>query len=461
MSNNIKQIRHLYARAGFGMRFEDIKQAGSLSVKQAVDQLFKSSEAIVPLTVVKDNPSYEEFAKTNPGVTRKEFVLQRRQLDKDLNTQWVNKMSTGNEQLREKMTLFWHNHFACRTPTPWLAQELNNIHRKYALGNFKTLLLEVSKSPAMLKFLNNQQNRKDHPNENFARELMELFTIGRGNYTEQDVRESARAFTGWAVNKDGIFVAAQQYHDAGVKTFLGKSGNLTGEDIIDTILAKKETARFLSTKLYKYLVNETPDTVHINEMADVFYNSNYEIKPLLNFVFNADWFYDDKNVANLIKSPADFIVGLNRQFYIAYKNPEILLQFQRTLGQLLFYPPNVAGWPGGRNWVDSSSLMFRLKIPSTVLNGGVIDFAGKADPEDEAFLATMRTKQQTVNTEVQSAPNWNKFMASIPANTSKKDIAQVILAPALNNDIMEIVNGSTDTKSMVIKLVSTLEYQLC
>jgi hypothetical protein len=106
-------------------------------------------------------------------------------------------------------------------------------------------------------------------------------------------------------------------------------------------------------------------------------------------------------------------------------------------------------------------LMFRLKIPSTVLNGGVIDFAGKADPEDEAFLATMRTKQQTVNTEVQSAPNWNKFMASIPANTSKKDIAQVILAPALNNDIMEIVNGSTDTKSMVIKLVSTLEYQLC
>jgi uncharacterized protein (DUF1800 family) len=458
--SNIKQIRHLYARAGFGLRFADLKQAGSLSVTQAVDQLFKLSEPVVPLNVVKDNPTYEEFAKTNPAVTRKEFVLKRRQLDKDLNTKWVNRMSTNDEQLREKMTLFWHNHFACRTPTPWLAQELNNIHRTYALGNFKTLLLAVSKSPAMLRFLNNQQNRKDHPNENFARELMELFTIGRGNYTEQDVRESARAFTGWAVNVKGVFVAAQQFHDTGVKTFLGKTGNFAGEDIIDIILAKKETARFICTKLYKYLVNETPDTAHINAMADGFYNGNYEIKPLLNYVFNASWFYEDTNIGNLIKSPADFIVGLNRQFYITYKNPEILLQFQRTLGQLLFYPPNVAGWPGGRNWIDSSSLMFRLKIPSTVLNGGVIDFAGKADPEDEAFLATTRSKQQTVNTEVQSAPDWNKFLSSIPANTSRRDIAQLILAPTLNNDMLEIVNGSTDTKSMVIKLVSTLEYQL-
>jgi uncharacterized protein (DUF1800 family) len=429
------------------------------TVKQAVDQLFKASEDIKPLDIIAGNINYKDFLNKDT-LTRKMFLQEQRQQEKGLNVYWINKMSTANDQLREKMTLFWHNHFACRTQKAWHAQQLNNIHRKNALGNFKTMLLEVSKAPAMLRFLNNQQNRKDHPNENFARELMELFTIGRGNYTEQDVKESARAFTGWAVNKEGVFTARPKYHDAGEKTFLGKTGNLTGEDIIDALLAKKETARFISNKLYKYLVNETPDTAHINAMADVLYNNKYEIKPLLNYVFNADWFYDDKNIGNMIKAPAEFIVGLNRQFYVTYKNPEMILQFQRTLGQVLFYPPNVAGWPGGKNWIDSSSLMFRLKIPATVLNDGVIDFTGKADPEDEAFLATTRTKQQTVKTQVESVPNWDKFLTDIPANTPKKEIAQVILAPTLKNDIMEIVKRSTDTKTMVIKLVSTPEYQL-
>jgi uncharacterized protein (DUF1800 family) len=156
----------------------------------------------------------------------------------------------------------------------------------------------------MLQFLNNQQNQKGHPNENFARELMELFTLGRGHYTEQDIKESARSFTGWAYDgKTGTYTFRPKVHDDGVKTFMNTTGNFCGEDIIDMLIANKQTAIFISTKLYRYLVNDVPDTAFINQMADVFYKSGYEIRPLLEFVFHSDWFYNDKNIGNLIKSP--------------------------------------------------------------------------------------------------------------------------------------------------------------
>ena len=458
--NNTAQIKHLYARAGFGLRFENSKMAAHGSTKRAMGDLFKASESSDPLNTVQVGVDYMALLKSD-DMTKKQFLQQQRQQEKDLNLAWINKMSSTNAQLREKMTLFWNNHFACRTNNAFYAQQLNNIQRAGALGNFRDLVLTISKSPAMLQFLNNQQNHKGHPNENFARELMELFTIGRGNYAEQDVKESARAFTGWGFNKDGEFVARPFQHDDGQKTFLGKTGNFAGEDIINIILEQRQTAYFISNKLYKYLVNEVPDPAHVNAMADVFYKADYEIKPLLEFVFTSDWFYDDKNTGNLIKSPVEFIVGLNRQFYITYQRPEVLLEFQRALGQILFNPPNVAGWPGGRNWIDSSSLMYRLKIPSMILNGGLIDFTGKADPEDEAYIATVRNRQSFVNTKVQAQPDWDKFLKDIPKNLSNTEIAQFMLEPKLNKVIQDTTAQSTDIKTMVIELVSTPEYQLC
>ncbi len=376
--DNLKQIKHLYARAGFGLSFADQIAAHS-TVKKQVKELFKTSVASVPLALIQGNTDYNMLLKGDE-LTKKQFMQEQRRQEKDLNLAWIQSMSTTDAQLREKMTLFWHNHFACRSKNASYAQQLNNIHRSHALGNFRDMLLEVSQSPAMLQFLNNQQNHKGHPNENFARELMELFTIGRGNYSEQDVKESARAFTGWGFDKDGQFRLRPFLHDDGQKTFMGKTGNLTGEDIINRLLEQKQTAYFISNKLYKYLVNEVPDPEHVNAMADVFYQSDYEIKPLLEYVFTADWFYEEKNMGNMIKSPVSFLVGLNRQFYISYQRPEVLLEFQRALGQVLFYPPNVAGWPGGRNWIDSSSLMYRLKIPSILLNGGTDRFPGQDRP---------------------------------------------------------------------------------
>ncbi len=457
--NHISQIKHLWARAGFGMRFEDLKALEHVSVKHAVKQLLNNTEAEAPINVVQAGTDYTAIMKGDV-LARKAFLQQQRQQEKDLNVAWVSQISATNNVLREKMTLFWHNHFACRTNNALFARQLNNIQRTNALGNFRTLLLQVSESPAMLQFLNNQQNQKNHPNENFARELMELFTIGRGNYTETDVKESARAFTGYGFNKNGEFVTRKFVHDDGLKTFLGKTGNFNGEDVMNMLLEKKETAHFISNKLYKYLVNETPDPGHVNAMADIFYNANYEIKPLLEYVFTVDWFYDDKNMGNLVKAPVEFLVGLNRQFYITYQRPEVLLQFQRVLGQLLFYPPNVAGWPGGRNWIDSSSLMYRLKIPSTLLDGGLIDFNGKADPEDEAYIATVHNQQQFVNAQVQSQPDWDKFLQGIPKNTSKTAIAQFMLEPKLSDTLLDSITKATDTKTMIIELVSMPEYQL-
>lgn len=458
--DDLKQVKQLYVRAGFGLRFGDLKKAEHTSVKKAVKHLFKTSEKSEDISIVQGNLDYMMAMKADADA-KKMILQQQRQQEKELNLAWINRMITTDGVLREKMTLFWNNHFACRTNNAFYAQQLNNIQRSNALGNFRDLTIQVSKSPAMLQFLNNQQNHKNHPNENFARELMELFTLGRGNYTEQDVKESARAFTGWGFDKDGQFVMRQHQHDDGQKTFLGKTGAFAGEDIINIILEQKQTARFICNKLYKYLVNETPDQSHVNAMADVFYSGNYEIKPLLEFVFTSDWFYDDRNIGNLIKSPIELIVGLSRQFYITYLRPEALLEFQRTLGQVLLNPPNVAGWPGGRNWIDSSSLMYRLKIPSLVLDGGLIDFAGKADPEDEAYLATVRNRQSAVNTRVQTQVDWDKFLKDIPGHLSNTETAQFLLEPQLNSTIQNTVSASTDIKTMAIELVSTPEYQLC
>jgi len=458
MDNNT-QVKHLFSRAAFGMRFEDLKQYENMPVKKVVKKLFDDAKGDDPLNVVNDTTSYDSFTKGDI-TAKKMFLKEQKEMGKELNLGWITKMSTTDAPLREKMSLFWNNHFSCRTLKGAQAEQILNIERGNSLGNFRTMLTGVSKSSAMLLFLNNQQNRKDHPNENFARELMELFTLGRGNYTEQDIKESARAFTGWGFDKDGEFKMRPFFHDYGQKAFLGKTGNFDGDDIIKIILERRETAHFVCNKLYKYLVNETPDEAHVNAMADVFYNADYEIKPLLEFVFTADWFYDDKNVGNIIKSPVELMVGLNRQFYITYENPQVLLLFQKALGQVLFYPPNVAGWPGGRNWIDTSSLMYRIKMPSTLLNGGVIDFEGKADPEDEAYIATVKFKQQFVSTRVQATPDWDKFLKGIPHGESKMAIAQFMLEPKVSTTLINTLNQAPDTKAMAIEIVSTPEYQL-
>jgi len=471
--DNFLKVKHLYNRAGFGISYSDLHKLSKKNIDKVVDRLFKTSKKDNDITLIDSSASKRQLLAqaglySKKDLTdeekkmRQEIVKAQNEKSRDLNIAWVSKMINTDAPLREKMTLFWHGHFACRNNNPMFAQQLNNIQRQNALGNFKTLLVEVSKSPAMLQYLNNQQNRKGKPNENFARELMELFTLGRGNYTEQDIKESARSFTGWMYDREGSFIFRPALHDAGTKTFFGKIGNFQGENIIDIILEKPQTAEFISRKVYRFFVNDTPNETHVKELANHFYNSKYDISELMKKMFTSDWFYSPENIGTKIKSPAEFLVGLSREFYVTYNKPQVLIQLQSSLGQYLFNPPNVAGWPGGKSWIDSSSLMLRMRIPSMVLNDGEIDFSGKADPEDEAVIALNKTtKQNAVKSYVNASADWPKFLDTLPKNFSPLELTQFLLQPKLNSKIISMVSDNKGLRSTAVEITSMPEYQLC
>ncbi len=285
-----KDIQHLFNRAGFGLSPQEI-QSGTFPNRQtALDYLFAYNAKPRPLAADYPLPLKDKrMTKKEKGQQAQE----QKRIVRMIGLNWI--VSMGKEPqnaLAEHMSLFWHGHFACRTKVAFLAaQQLDSI-RKNALGNFRELVLSIAKDPSMIRYLNNQQNRKDKPNENFARELMELFTIGRGNYTETDVKQAARAFTGWFSNKQGEFYFKENRHDFGQKTFMGKTGNFDGTDIIDIILERKETAIFIVSKLYRYFVSEQVNPEHIEKLASLFYDSDYDIKKLMYAIFSSDWFYD-------------------------------------------------------------------------------------------------------------------------------------------------------------------------
>src|SRR5437773_9921766 len=191
----------------------------------------------------------------------------------------------------------------------------------------------------MLNFLNNNQNRKDHPNENFAREVMELFTLGRGNYTEDDIKQAARAFTGWGANIKGEFIFRKFQHDDGSKTVLGKTENVDGDEVLEILLQQKQTAKYISQKIYKFFVNDNPDPEKVNWLANRFYENDYDISKLLEDIFTSDWFYDEKNIGCKIKSPIELIVGIQIMLPMKIENEEALLMTQRVLAQIICYPP--------------------------------------------------------------------------------------------------------------------------
>lgn len=476
--DNFIKVKHLYNRAGFGISYPDLNKLSKKNINKVVDGLLQEPKKDGAITLANDFESRRQmlvqaglYAKKDPTddekKMRREIVQMQNAVSRDLNIAWFSKMINTDSPLQEKMTLFWHGHFACRNGNPMYAQQLNNIQRQHGLGSFRMLLLEVSKSPAMLQYLNNQQNKKGKPNENFARELMELFTLGRGNYTENDIKESARAFTGWTYDKDGTFFFRKNQHDDGTKTFFGKIGNFEGENIIDIILDKPETATFISRKIYKFFVNDTPNEEHVKELANHFYNAKYDISEMMRKLFTADWFYSPENVGTKIKSPAEFLIGLSREFFVTYNKPQVLIQLQSSLGQYLFNPPNVAGWPGGQSWIDSSSLMLRMRIPSLVLNDGEIDFSGKADPEDEAVIALSRTATTMANntkkpkTYVNAQADWPKFLDTLPKELTPVELTEFLLQPKLNDKITRMVADNKGLRSTAIEITSMPEYQLC
>ncbi len=468
--SNQRKIQHLFSRAAFGISPQELEKRKKQSPVEAVEELFRESERFTDLQAVSleqmEAMSPHDKKNLNEEERKKSRELRRKSIQ-DLNLTWLEKLWKDPARLRERMTFFWHGHFACRLEAPLALQDLNNIHRRDALGSFREMLMDVSKSAAMLQFLNNQQNKKMHPNENFAREVMELFTLGRGNYTEQDIKEGARAFTGWSFEmSSGQFVFKTNQHDDAEKSFLGKTGNFKGEDILEILLEQKETALYVSRKLYRFFVNDREDQGQIKELADVFYNSGYRIDTVMKHMFSSDWFYSQENIGAKIKSPVDLLVGLNRLIPITYDNKDGLLLFQRSLGQALFYPPNVSGWAGGKSWIDSSSLMFRLKTPSLLVNEGHIDIIPKDDLLDgkPATMNDSMKKEELAGKKKKFNPkaDWKEFLAGFAEGASKEEIIEMMLvakpSAALLKSLVEFKQDNH--REFIMELLSTPEYQM-
>jgi len=485
---NQQKNQHLMWRAGFGPAVEQLGDLSRYSPKQFYKALVKASDKKPAFVNVADHylqglyMGIEDAGRLQKLEMDKEERKKVQQSNKDgirsLNLYWLHEMVNSSAQLREKMAFFWHGHFACRNLNIFYQQGLLDVIRRHGLGNFGDLLKEVSKTAAMLNFLNNQQNRKDHPNENFAREVMELFTLGRGNYTENDVKEAARAFTGWGATLKGDFVFRRLQHDSGSKTILGRRGNFDGGDVLNILLEEKQTAKYLALKLYKFFVNEEPDLVNVEWLADRFFNSGYNISGLLEDIFTSEWFYEEKNIGVKIKSPIELVAGIQRMLPMKFQNEEALLLVQRVLGQLLFYPPNVAGWPGGKAWIDSSTMMMRMRIPQMLNERDEFNIQPKEDDDqvmgrkdlNENPKATAASSMKRLNKSIMVDIDWRlytKNYESVPRELLLENITGILLqvksrvSPDLISRYTDNTGRENFIKTATLQLMSTPEYQLC
>jgi len=455
-----KNLQHLYWRTGFGINPIELTQLSKKSRKEVVFELFNKSSSYTPLLI--DTSEFDDFLYTmsKPSKARRKELIKRSKVKSlEYNVSWVERLIQPKELLREKMTLFWANHFVCQDKNIVFIQHYNNELRKHALGNFGAFLKAISKEASMINYLNNKQNRKEKPNENFARELLELFTLGTENYSEKDIKEAAKAFTGWNHTRSGSFEFRRNQHDFENKSFLGFEGNFNGDDIIDIILKQKQCAVFICSKIYKYFVNDTIDHQHVNKMAELFYQ-DYDINKIMQFVFLSDWFYDKKNIGSKIKSPIELIVGINKIVPVQFENNKQLVYLQKLLGQVLLRPPNVAGWKGGKNWIDSNTMMIRLKLASIILNNAIIALDEKGDFKDsyEVYYKKINDRKKRL----QTVPNWKLFETEF-INTDIKDLKYVLILAEFNEGTDQLLDQlkMDKKKDFCIQLMSLPEYQMC
>ncbi len=467
--NTQERLHHLYWRAGFGLNPVEWKIYHRYSTQKAIDHLFKKANKASKRKIINNGndiqPSMEmeTMSMEDKAAAKKKNKKQNKLRIGAHNTDWVLRMADPKESaLLEKMCLFWHGHFACRSKLPGLARKQLNTIRAHALGNFRELVLGIAKDGSMIRYLNNQQNKKRKPNENFAREVMELFTIGRENYTEQDVKEAARAFTGWGTNVMGDYKFKKRHHDFGEKTFMGKTGKWNGDDILDIILEKKETAEFIVRKAYRFFVNEKVDERNVQYLAQVFYDSNYDIEKLMRSIFESKWFYDKKNVGVKIKSPLELMAGMIRTFEVEIKNPLSLIFVEKALGQVLFNPPNVAGWAGGKSWIDNSTLMLRLNLANVLFQNSELNLKVK-----EEFEAQKRNKRKR---NIQASVNFDPFYNLFKRENKNQLIDKMgsFLLQTQHPLKREIFDGfirKNEDKVLIqtlcLRMMSLPEYQLC
>lgn len=448
----LQNIYHLYRRAAFGISPTEAEKLSLLSRDEVVDKLLASSGEVTPLTI--DLPDYEAFFNRKTAGRRRELQkIIRKNAPKhlDYNKAWLKRLCEPKEAFNERMTLFWINHFVCRDQVIYFAIQYYNLLRTNALGNLKEFIKQVAKAPSMMKYLNTNTNSKDHPNENFARELLELFTLGEGQYSEKDIKEAARAFTGYGSRLDGSFLLLEMQHDYETKEFMGWTADLNGDDIVNIICSKRECAQFICRKLYSYFVNSNFNETHIDAMTEVFFE-DYDIKNLMRFMLKADWFYAEENVGTKIKSPVDLLTSVYRVVPFEFEKPRQQLFVQRLLGQSLMEPPNVAGWPGGRHWINTNTLMIRMKVASIFLGNGIV-------PSDSLQYKYMEGRSFGDRLSIDA--NWEVFDKDYGRLDLEK-LKEALCAGRLDKGTSQMLEQGANysQRELSIQLMSLPEFQL-
>ncbi|MGH7244284.1 MAG: DUF1800 domain-containing protein [Phycisphaerales bacterium] len=399
-----EQARHLLWRAGFGGTPIQIQTLASWGPQKAVEYV------IDPANAPEDKPRADLFDKNimreQTAEERKAYQQARQRQDEDalakfrveqqrrqgqdrqqiseVQRWWLKRMIETARPLEERMVLFWHGHFATSYRTIENSFHMylqNEMFRKHALGNFGDLLYGIIRDPAMLKYLNNDTSRKGKANENLAREIMELFSLGIGGYTETDIKEGARSLTGYTF-KDDDFVFEKNNHDGGSKTILGRTGAFDGDAFVKIILEQQGVSRLITRKIYHNFCAELPpleragyddlpgpQQAALRDLSSTFTSSKYELKPVLRRLFLSQHFYDDKIMNEQIKGPTQLVVGAVRSLDTPVRDLSILNDALDLMGQNLLFPPSVKGWDGGRSWINTSTLFVRQNIMAFLLTG--------------------------------------------------------------------------------------------
>ncbi len=359
-------VSHLYRRAGFGVDFATIEAVVKRTPTEVVDELISGKSESTDFGTTANALAEASLAGGDP---------------KQLSAAWVYRLLFTPNQLLEKTTLFWHGHFATgaeKVNNARMMWNQNQLLREHALGNFGELAHKIAQDPAMLIYLDSAINRKAHPNENFARELMELFCLGEGNYTEADVLELARCFTGWEI-KSEKFRENRYQHDTGTKKVLNQRGNFDGQDGVRIVLEQPSTERFLARKWYRFFISDEPEPTDelLKPLADTFRTSDLQIAPALKTLLGSNLFFSKHAMARKIKSPVELVIGVLRSLK-ATTNTQLVAKGLLDIGQGLFYPPNVKGWDGGRAWINSSTLLGRANLMADILGNDATRFDGKS-----------------------------------------------------------------------------------
>lgn len=384
-----RAAEHLWNRAGFGSTPEELEASVAAGLDATLEQLFAApddraawrplGEPDRPGPLIHPERLHERVERRRAGFV--ELMSDRVSPLGVLGASWTRGMVAGASPVRDRMTLFWHGHLV----TSFL--EVGDPHdmvrqlaflREHALGDLGSLLRGVARDPAMLQYLSNAKNRKGHPNENWARELMELFALGDGRYSEDDVKEVARAFTGWT-KAEGAFAVERREHDHGAKTVLGRTGMLDGDDVIAILLEEPACARFLAGELISWFEGAAPDEARVEQYALRLRADGYRFEPFLRALFRDPRFYRDEVVGSRVASPVSFVVGAARR--LALDAPgEQLVAAATVLGQRLFHPPTVEGWHEGRAWISSGTLMQRGNVAGLLLGTVTVESILR-DPE--------------------------------------------------------------------------------